>query len=218
MNLTGFDADAFGEALRVDGAGTMSLGNRWILSRLQKAAAEVDVALEQYRFNDAAADALSLPCGAELCDWYIELAKPALYDHTEVEAAMKRRRAAQGCLALALETAMRLTPSVHAVCHRGDLAAAAREQSGTPQSIMITMYPVGPTGNRSSTSRPKRRWKLCKRHQRHPQFAVGIQRPPQPAGRGHAPGQARSAGAGRRRGVAGQAHGSRLGAAPPGAR
>ncbi len=105
MNLTGFDADAFGEGLRVDGAGAMSLGNRWILSRLQKAAAEVDTALEQYRFNDAA-HALYRFVWSELCDWYIELAKPALYDQTEVEAAMKRRRAAQGCLALSLETAM----------------------------------------------------------------------------------------------------------------
>src|SRR5439155_1529229 len=51
MNLQGFDADRFGDALRegVDTA-ALTLADRWILSRLQHTASQVDEALEAYRF------------------------------------------------------------------------------------------------------------------------------------------------------------------------
>ncbi len=51
--------------------------NRWVLSKLAQAAAETEAALEAYRFNDAAM-ALYRFAWNEFCDWYLELAKPAL--------------------------------------------------------------------------------------------------------------------------------------------
>ncbi|HEX9100676.1 MAG TPA: valine--tRNA ligase, partial [Polyangia bacterium] len=55
MNLQGFDADRFGDALREGHeSAALTLADRWILSRLQRTAREVDEALEAYRFNDAA--------------------------------------------------------------------------------------------------------------------------------------------------------------------
>ena len=78
MNLDGFDADRFADAL-ADGPDRAELtcADRWILSRLQRAVARtVDSALEAFRFNDAA-QALYQFVWGELCDWYIELAKPA---------------------------------------------------------------------------------------------------------------------------------------------
>jgi valyl-tRNA synthetase len=145
MNLTGFDADRFGDALR-EGPETaaLTLADRWILSRLQKTSAEVDEALEAYRFNDAA-HAIYRFIWSELCDWYIELAKPVLYDDTNEVMAQKRKRAAQGCLAMSLETACRLLhPFMPFITE--EIWQQLPKATGTPGSIMITMYPVADSG------------------------------------------------------------------------
>ncbi|HKQ60108.1 MAG TPA: valine--tRNA ligase [Candidatus Polarisedimenticolaceae bacterium] len=55
----------------------LSRADRWILSRLAATAEQVDRALESYRF-DHAADTLYHFVWHELCDWYIEWAKPEL--------------------------------------------------------------------------------------------------------------------------------------------
>ncbi len=52
--------------------------NRWILGELAKAQAEVDAALDGFRF-DQAADALYKFVWGKVCDWYVEFAKP-LFD------------------------------------------------------------------------------------------------------------------------------------------
>jgi valyl-tRNA synthetase len=145
MNLTGFDADRFGDALR-EGPETaaLTLADRWILSRLQKTSTEVDEALEAYRFNDAA-HAIYRFIWTELCDWYIELAKPVLYDDTNEVMAQKRKRAAQGCLAMSLETACRLLhPFMPFITE--EIWQQIPKATGTPGSIMITMYPVADAG------------------------------------------------------------------------
>jgi valyl-tRNA synthetase len=51
--------------------------DRWILARLDTAIAEVTVALEEYRFSDAAG-ALYRFFWSEYCDWYLEASKAAL--------------------------------------------------------------------------------------------------------------------------------------------
>ena len=51
--------------------------DRWILSRLNTAIRELTLALEDYRFNDAASAAYQF-LWREFCDWYIELSKPVL--------------------------------------------------------------------------------------------------------------------------------------------
>jgi valyl-tRNA synthetase len=54
------------------------LADRWILSRLNRTSRAVAEALDNYRFNEAAA-ALYKFVWHELCDWYLEVIKPALY-------------------------------------------------------------------------------------------------------------------------------------------
>jgi valyl-tRNA synthetase len=49
--------------------------NRWILTELTRAAAEITTAIETYRFNDAASAAYRFVWGT-FCDWYLELLKP----------------------------------------------------------------------------------------------------------------------------------------------
>ncbi|MCJ7611840.1 MAG: valine--tRNA ligase [Candidatus Aminicenantes bacterium] len=54
-----------------------TLADRWIRSRLAKVIAELNESLEGYRFFEAA-DKIYHFLWDEFCDWYIELAKPAL--------------------------------------------------------------------------------------------------------------------------------------------
>ena len=65
--------------------------NRWILGETARARAEVDEALEAYRFNDAA-NALYAFVWGRVCDWYVEFAKPLLADEAsapETRATMR---------------------------------------------------------------------------------------------------------------------------------
>ncbi|MFN3645439.1 MAG: valine--tRNA ligase [Gemmobacter sp.] len=53
--------------------------NRWILGETARVVAEVDAALTDYRFNDAASALYAFVWG-RVCDWYVEFAKPLLAD------------------------------------------------------------------------------------------------------------------------------------------
>jgi valyl-tRNA synthetase len=59
--------------------------NRWIIGRLVKARQAVDLALEGYRFDTAAAALYQFAWG-EFCDWHLEFAKPVF---TGEDAAAK---------------------------------------------------------------------------------------------------------------------------------
>ncbi len=67
MNLEGELAPAYDRA-------TLPLASRWILSRLQDVAREVNAALEEFRF-DHAANELYHFLWDEFCSWYIEISK-----------------------------------------------------------------------------------------------------------------------------------------------
>ena len=57
--------------------GEMDLAERWIVSRLAAVTAEVNEALAEYRFDEAANAVYHFFWG-EFCDWYIEWVKPRL--------------------------------------------------------------------------------------------------------------------------------------------
>ena len=76
--------------------------DRWVLARLARAVNATVDALEAYRFDEAASTVYRF-CWNDLCDWYIELSKEALYGD---DAAKKA--GAQAVLAHALDTALRL--------------------------------------------------------------------------------------------------------------
>jgi valyl-tRNA synthetase len=59
----------------IDPAG-LAAPERWILSRLSQTAAEVDARFETFRFDEACNRLYHFFWG-DLCDWYIELCKPA---------------------------------------------------------------------------------------------------------------------------------------------
>ena len=129
MNLEGYDPDRFADrtADGPDGA-EFDLPERWMLSRVQRAADAVNTALDEYRIADAA-QAVYHFIWDELCDWYIEFAKARLASNGTTPTCWK----VQGTLVTALDTAMRLLAPVHAVHHRGDLAAAAQAGRRPPE-------------------------------------------------------------------------------------
>ena len=61
----------------VAGFQTATLEDRWILSRFNRVAANVNEALAAYRFHEAANSIYDFFWG-EFCDWYLELIKPRL--------------------------------------------------------------------------------------------------------------------------------------------
>jgi len=77
--------------------------SRWIRSRLGRTITTVDQTLSDYRF-DLASSALYEFVWHEFCDWYLELAKPALADDDAAEVRASTRRA----LAEVLDAVLRL--------------------------------------------------------------------------------------------------------------
>ncbi len=73
--LEGEDARVQADPAALD-ATTLAAPEQWILSRLSATAAEVDTRFGQYRFDEAC-QALYRFFWHELCDWYLELCKPA---------------------------------------------------------------------------------------------------------------------------------------------
>ena len=67
----------------------LSLADRWVLSRMNKAVAGTQTALAGYQFSDAASTIYQFLWG-EFCDWYIELAKSALNGDDPVAKASTR--------------------------------------------------------------------------------------------------------------------------------
>jgi len=83
----------------------LSVADRWILSRLQQAAADTTSAIEGYRF-DQAANAIYEFTWDDYCSWYLELSKPVLNSDASSEAA---KRGTRQTLVRVLEALLRLT-------------------------------------------------------------------------------------------------------------
>ncbi|MFZ3138602.1 MAG: valine--tRNA ligase [Thermodesulfovibrionales bacterium] len=79
---------------------TLSLPTRWILSRLSATVEDMNKALEEYRFNDAASSIYQF-IWHEFCDWYIEMAKIEFQD-------TKSAVGAKWCLIYTLDISLRL--------------------------------------------------------------------------------------------------------------
>jgi valyl-tRNA synthetase len=125
MNIEGYDRDT-SEDVRLEGA------DRWVLHHLGKTLREVDTAFAGYRFNDAALALYQFTWNI-YCDWYIELAKPALQDPT-------RRRAAQSTLLRVLRELLKaLHPIMPFVTE--ELWSALPRPAGEPRHIIVARYP-----------------------------------------------------------------------------
>ena len=95
MNLDGYDKNAE-KAL-------LTLADLWILSRLQHTIQAVSDYLEKFELGEAGRLIYDFIWG-EVCDWYIELAKPRLYNKEDAA----QRATAQSVLCRVLGDAMKL--------------------------------------------------------------------------------------------------------------
>jgi valyl-tRNA synthetase len=69
------------------GARPETIEDRWILSRIGRATEEITGLLESYQFSRAALALYDVLWG-EVCDWYIELVKPRLYEDGADKSAL----------------------------------------------------------------------------------------------------------------------------------
>ncbi len=111
----------------------VNLPDRWIVSRMNEVSADVERALEEYRFNDAAS-ALYQFIWHELCDWYLELVKPVLYGDDETA-----KTRTLNCLVNVFERTMRmLHPFMPFITEELWRSMPLRERA---DSIMVAAYP-----------------------------------------------------------------------------
>ena len=110
MNCEGHDCSVAPERADAGAKGgdpDVSAADRWIVSQLQRAEAEVAKHFEDYRF-DLAARAIYEFTWNEYCDWYLELAKVQLQDGAGAATDAARARATRRTLLRVLETVLRL--------------------------------------------------------------------------------------------------------------
>jgi valyl-tRNA synthetase len=112
-----------------------ALPEAWIESRLAATTAAVREHLRHYRFNDAASAVYQF-LWHEYCDWYLEIAKVALYRREDPEA----RRDTQHALVTVLEATLRLLhPFMPFITE--ELWQRLPRPPGAPASIMVAPYP-----------------------------------------------------------------------------
>jgi len=112
---------------------TLSLPDRWILSRLSAAAESMNRALEAFRFDEAA-QVLYGFVWHELCDGYVEMAKPVLAGKQgDVPAQETVRGVLKRCLSDSLALAHPFMPFI--------TEEIWEKLTGRPGSLIVTPFP-----------------------------------------------------------------------------
>jgi valyl-tRNA synthetase len=112
------------------------LASKWILSRLAAIADDINRALEEYRFNDAASSIYQF-IWHEFCDWYLEMTKSELQDP-------KSEIGVRWCLLHTLDTSLRLLhPFMPFVTEEiwQTIPHVSSQESEIKESIMVSDYP-----------------------------------------------------------------------------
>ncbi len=127
----------------------LSIADRWIISRLNKTALDVNRALDRYEFHTAVSRLYHF-FWDDFCDWYIELVK----DEITSETVNTKRDAARSRILTILEQALRLLhpfmpylteelwqklPNISNELHNAAYSSAE-------QTIMLADFPAGDAG------------------------------------------------------------------------
>jgi valyl-tRNA synthetase len=114
-----------------------TLEDRWILSRFNRVTAEVNDALETFRFHEAANRIYDFFWG-EFCDWYIELIKPRLM--LEETGDKGQARIACGNLVNLFDSSLRLLHPIMPFITE-EIWQAIYEGAAPLKSIALAPYP-----------------------------------------------------------------------------
>ncbi len=125
MNMEGYDKDAE--------LAPYTLADKWILSRLQDTVKDVTGLLQRFELGEAGRAIYDF-IWSEVCDWYIEIAKPRLYN----KEAAAERATAQHVLATVLVSAMKLLHPYMPFITEEIYQCLPHEA----ESIMISKWPV----------------------------------------------------------------------------
>jgi valyl-tRNA synthetase len=134
-SLEEFKRKAINTEPGIPGFGFDTIEDRWIISRFNVAAANVTLALADYRFDDAANRIYEFFWG-DFCDWYIELLKPRLLSANAAEA-----RVACNNLVSLFEAALRLLHPIMPFITE-ELWQAIYDGRPPIRSIAVAPYPV----------------------------------------------------------------------------
>jgi valyl-tRNA synthetase len=126
----------------VAGFQTQALEDRWILSRFNRAAKDVNESLQMYRFDEAATRIYDFFWG-EFCDWYIELIKPRLNFEEGADTAAARVACAN--LVNLFEAALRLLHPVMPFITE-EIWHATYDGKPPLKSIALAAYPAADDG------------------------------------------------------------------------
>ena len=116
----------------------LSIADRWIISRFERALKQIDLAMENYRF-DLASQQLYEFIWNEYCDWYVELSKPTLWDE---EKNPENAQATRYALILVLEKTLRLLHPFMPFITEEVWQKIAPLININRQSIMMESYPT----------------------------------------------------------------------------
>lgn len=108
------------------------LADRWIVSRLQRITKLVEETLKEYRFNELAHELYQF-VWHEVCDWYLELIKPAMTQDDGSDAKTMTQRTMLEVLATSLQLLHPVMPFI--------TEEIWQKLPGTRESIMISPFP-----------------------------------------------------------------------------
>ena len=137
-----------------DGEYTLSVADRWIISRLQKLKAEAAEHFAAYRF-DLLAQTLHQFIWNEYCDWYLELTKPVLQGTDQSAQSINGTRRT---LVRVMEVWLRLLHPLMPFITEEIWQRVAPLAGKTGETIMLQPYPVADHSKIDETAEADIEW------------------------------------------------------------
>ena len=139
------------------GPRTNRVEDRWIASRLQRAVRSVSESIEAYDFSHAALDLYDF-FWSELCDWYLEIVKPRLYDGDE-DASATLLWALEQVLALAHPMMPFVTEEIYSFLPKPSAEALVIHPFPEPDEGLVDESAEAQIGQAIALTRALRRWR-----------------------------------------------------------